>query len=329
MILIDISNLAHTAMCARREMMYEETSFKALPFILSKVAALSIHSGKFIFVFDPKSSGKRLDYFRTYNPSVVFEVNVIFDLMEYLGFNVARRPGVSADDLIMNLAEIYQELPGKKYIITEDADLVAAVNLNQQGGTMEILGPTINGDNITPFNMYDLTGVPYNFMNVYKTLRGCKSDRIKPLPNGTELWFTFIKHIASMKFCIRGNVEVIHEYLDITKFNNKAYILEWLHSKGVDGSENAEKVFPVKTDVQEFLYVDVDWVRYNAVFNEMFGKVYINQRFDVGVCTAEDLEFVSQTIKKHSIQAVSVFSPSDVGVINTLSGLEDLTFGGV
>ena len=159
MLIVDVSNLAHIGNDGRREMLYKDMSFKAIPFILSKVAGMVIDTELVIFVFDPKPEGKRVDYFRTYKPQVVYEVNVFYDLLKRVGFNAVRVPGYSADDLICNLAERYRdrETGGKITILTEDRDLVSAVYLDPEtAGTVELLGPTVSGDHITPFNMYAL-----------------------------------------------------------------------------------------------------------------------------------------------------------------------------
>ena len=299
-------------------------SFKAIPFILSKVAGMVIDTENVIFVFDPKPAGKKLDYFRTYNPQVVYEVNVLYDLLKKIGFNAVRVPGYSADDLICNLAERYQDTPGKKTILTDDKDLVSAVYLDSEtAGTVELLGPTVAGAHITPFNMYALTKVPYNFMNVFKTILGCKSDRIKPLTGGSILWKDFIDHIAKKKFRIRGQVENAYQYIDISLYNNKSYILEWLTSKGVDGKANTDAVYPASIDTDSIAYKKVDWRLYNTLFNHMFGKTYINQRRDTGTPNPTTVEFIRQTMAEHKIQDSSVFDALPTGAMSTLEGLED------
>ena len=330
MLIVDVSNLAHIGCQGRRECIYGDTSFKAIPFILNKVASMIIESENVIFVFDPKPDGKKLDYFRTYNPQVVYEVNVFYDLLKRIKFNAVRVPGYSADDIICNLAERYQNTAGKKTILSEDKDLISAAYYDKEtSGTVEILGPTVSGNHITPFNMYDLTQVPYNFMNVYKTLFGCKSDRIKALPNGSLLWKEFLNHVAKKNIRIRGKIEEAYRYIDITLYNNKEYLLKWLAELGVDGSQNAEVVYPKHMDTDGIAYKKVEWALYNTMFNHMFGRQYINQRRDVGTPKPETLTFIQRTLEEHKVQDSSVFESLPPGAMHTLDGLEDFDIDGM
>jgi hypothetical protein len=329
MLIVDVSNLAHIGAGKRREIIYNDVSFTAIPFILSKTAGMVIDTENIIYVFDPKSEGKKLDYFRTYNPQVIFEVNVLYDLLKHIGFNAVRVPGYSADDIICNLADRYKNTGIKTTILTEDRDLVSAVYLdNETGSTTELLGPTVNGDHIPPYNMYALTNVPYNFMNVFKTILGCKSDRIKPLEKGSLLWKEFLQHIALKKrFQIRGKVETAYQFLDITLYNNKEYLLNWLAEHGVDGSANADAVYPKLLDTDAIAYKKVDWRLYNTMFNHMLGKLYINQRQPSGTPNPATIEFIAKTIAAHKVQGASVFEALPAGALSKLQGLEDFNIG--
>lgn len=324
MLIVDVSNLAHIGSKGRYFLLYNDTTFKAIPFILNKIASLVAETENVIFVFDPKPNGKKLDYHREYDPQVVFEVNVLYDILKKVGMNPIRVQGYSADDVICNLAERYQQLPGKKYILTEDRDLVSAVHLDEEsGGTIELLGPTVGGDHITPFNMYLLTRIPYNFTDVFKTILGCKSDGIKPLVNGSLLWKNFQEHIAKKRFQIRGRVENAYQYIDITLYNNKDYLLEWLSAKGVDGRANADIVFPRTLDTNGYPFRRLDWIAYNSVFKHMFGQQYTNQKHDAPRIEQSMIDFVMEVIKENSIQSASVFEPVLPGAIHTLDGLDD------
>jgi len=67
-LIVDVSNLAHIGSKGRYFLLYNDTTFKAIPFILNKIASLVAETENVIFVFDPKPNGKKLGYHREYDP---------------------------------------------------------------------------------------------------------------------------------------------------------------------------------------------------------------------------------------------------------------------
>jgi len=177
-----------------------EFKLRSIPYFFQKVAAYYGKDKDMIAVFEKvgkmpalsKSTGYKSG--RNRNPLVEWEITALKELLTRIGFPILEVEGQEADYVINNYCRMYGDSQDI-YILSADQDLAA--NVRDGEFTTQMLSYSTVSYNINKSNFKAITGVDYNFMNLHKILLGCKSDKIKPFPQGREIYQAYFSTLES------------------------------------------------------------------------------------------------------------------------------------
>lgn len=255
-----------------------EFKLRSIPYFFKVIASYYSESKDMIAVFEDsgripglaREGGYKAG--RSRNPHVEWEMAALKNLLEYIGFPIMHVKGQEADYVINNYC---REHGGKEeiYILSADRDLSA----NVRGGrySTSMLSFSSVSYNINRANFESITGVEYNFMNLNKLLLGCKSDNIKPFPNGKDIYDTYLNSVKATwrrayKFDPATQVSTdLHDNI-INHFNTYQAFMAWLDNSKYGTEENKRELDRRNQLVQGPIISlpkvpKVDWEAYNRL----------------------------------------------------------------
>ena len=203
MLLIDVSNLMYVGASARPYTYSKgEVVLHSIPYIMHRMAAACAVDPDVIAVFDSnngRSSLARTDGYkagRQRNPLVAWEIRVLKALFVKYRIPHVEVFGEEADTVINTICADFK---GKDnvYIMSADADLYS--NIYDDGNTCcETVTFSSKSYSVNKFNFESVTDYDYNFTDIHKILRGCKSDNIKPMEDGRKIYERYLKYVKAI-----------------------------------------------------------------------------------------------------------------------------------
>lgn len=282
MLVIDVSSVMYTGASAREVRFGESGEFtlRCIPYFFEKIAAYYIEDKDMVAVFEhigkipalASSTGYKSG--RTRNPLVEWEIKALAAILDYINFPMLEIQNQESDHIINNYCRLNRD---KENIIILSADADIASNVSHGDYETKISSFSTKSYNIDKYTFEEITGVPYNFMNLNKLLLGCKSDKIKPYPEGEEIFNSYLHvvlHGWKRKYGYDLETNRTSDVVDalINNHNTLESFLDWFqHSRYNQGDaidelrERWTLVAGTKFDVPEVS--KVNWDMYNAVMN--------------------------------------------------------------
>lgn len=347
MLIIDTSNVINSGVNAKSEVRRvnfdDQTLLAGIPYLMSKLANFSIKSETVVFVFDPDKNSNYVKGFspfethRLYNPQVTWELLILQKLLSLVSADIIQSPEMSADNLIHSVLVDYDAMLENHYIVSADQDLTCNIWDRSNGYSNSFLAFNSKSYNFSKENFYPLLKVPYNFMNLHKTLTGCKSDNIPTYPKGSYILQQYYKYLEDL-LAIATNDEFtsirdFHKVFDVTEFNTWEAFKEWAKNESnldldIKTLEVRQKViFPKYKSIN--LKFNMDWVTLNSINYFLFGDYsYTNPKQSTQELTKEKQDEVLDIVKNTPKIANSVFIPNSTLIDANdpiIEGLEDLS----
>lgn len=170
--------------------------------LVDKVICDSLKGSLCLVVFDSKCTQEHV--YREYksnrkpNCSVLAQADMALDYLERLGISCFREDYIEADDVICAISEelSVEHSVSEIEIYTSDLDLAHCVNAYTKLKPANAQGKVIDANNFSKIcSTPNKPWVMYNTISAYKVFLGCKSDTIKPMPNGAVYYEKFKSYL--------------------------------------------------------------------------------------------------------------------------------------
>lgn len=285
MLLFDVSNICYTGASSKYHYFGHTSDYKirSLVYFLEKVACYYSVDKDMIAVFEgvgkipalAKDGGYKSG--RQRNPMVEWEMIVLKNLLEMINFPILYVDSVEADHTIKNYCEQNRDKQNI-YILSADEDLASNVREGESFST-EMLSYSTSSYNISKANFREITGVHYNFLDIHKLLCGCKSDKIKALPTGRQLYNSYIANLESLwrrKYGYDKSQHTTASLVDavINENNTLEAFLKWFRASSYYTVEienelhlRAQKIIGPTVRLPQV--GRVDWQAYNGLIDTM------------------------------------------------------------
>lgn len=280
MLLIDVSNVMYTG-AGFNGNNFGRTNIhplKSIPYFLKTVASLHMYTGKMVAVFEKTgrmpalSNGNGYKSGRAKNSKVEWEIKALRKILEKANFPILEVEGQESDYIIYNYCRQHRHNEDI-YIASVDMDMTSQV-CKHDTGSVQIVSFSSLSYNIDKNNFKEITGVDYNFMDLNKILLGCKSDKIKRFPNGTEIYEDYISTVKSQLrrtygFDINSPLSTVPDSI-IFEMNSYNRFEDWYMNSSFYTSEGLKDLRARQKLVMgpEFLLPQVppvNWFEYNRV----------------------------------------------------------------
>lgn len=323
MLLLDVSNIMYTGASARSYRFGEASEFtiKSIPYFFEKIAAYYKEDKNMIAVFEKVGKMPALSQSGGYksgrnrNPQVEWEIASLQGLLEAIGFPTLYVEGQEADHVIANYCRLNHD---KEDIFILSADQDLAANIRGDEYQTRMLSYSTVSYNIDKSNFKAITGVDYNFMNINKILLGCKSDRIKPLPEGRDIYNAYIRNLESLwkrKYGYNPKEQSASDFFDdvIIPYTEFDYFMTWYKTSAFYSPQMEREMYNrrglIEGEVFDLPKVGtVDWKLYNdlvSVFNfSIVGEV---KSVKGGVFSQDLYDTAVSILRKSQIRASNIF----------------------
>lgn len=185
---------------------YGDRSFYGYPvggihYLMRHVSTALVMQDAVALMFDGRNNfrkGLSTDYKsnRIPNPSVLSQIDSLWDGLSSCGVPCYREDGYEADDLINWCSTANKKDYNEVFIYGNDKDLIHNV---QAKVSFNSIAMNINNISVAnfPYSIYPGENIPFNFMSVFKVFNGCKSDCVKPFVGengikGRELFDAYV-----------------------------------------------------------------------------------------------------------------------------------------
>ena len=347
MLLLDVSNIMYTGASARFSYFGESSDFKirSIPYFFQQVAAYYSKDTNMVAVFE--KVGKmpalaRTDGYksgRSRNPLVEWEITALKELLKYIGFPILEVEGQEADYVINNYCRLNRD---KEHIYILSADQDLASNVRSGSYVTELLSYSTVSYNVKKHNFKSITGVDYNFMNLHKMLLGCKSDKIKPFPQGREIYHAYFKSLEGRWkriFSYQPGIDSTSQYDDDLVLPYATYdsFIDWFIDSRYYTEDNLKELQNRRLLIEgpQFDVArphQIDWRSYNDLMATMnMNTTASNKAVRTGSFSKKIYDDVMYIFRQAQNTNVSMFEelPGDsaveeVGDISNILGLLDL-----
>lgn len=345
MLLLDVSNIMYTGASSRHSYFGEASEFKlrGIPYFLQKIAAYYSEDTQMIAVFEKVGRMPALAKVDGYksgrgrNPLVEWEIVALQKLLESIGFPILYAEGQEADHVINNYCRLNRDRENIS-ILSADQDLAA--NVRSGEFTTKMLSYSTVSYNISKENFKEITGVDYNFMNINKLLLGCKSDRIKPFPQGKEIYSDFLTGLESLwkrkyKYKIGEHTPADFEDHVLMPYTTFEYFINWYeNSKFFETTGLAElgnrRILIEGTVFNLNKTYGIDWIAYNNLVATLnLAQVASIKTLKSGMYNEDSLRRVISILRDAHNNSASMFEGSteeledvvSVSDVNNILGL--------
>lgn len=291
MLLIDVSNVMYTGSGYKGHNFGQKTIHKlnSIPYFLKTIAALHMHTPNMVAIFEKneripamaKGSGYKSG--RQRNSKVEWEIKALRKILEKANFPILEVEGNETDYVIYNYCRQHR-YEQDIFIASADMDMASQVS-SDESGSVELVSFSSISYNVNKTNFYEITGVDYNFMNLNKILLGCKSDKIKPYPNGKEIYGDYVGMVKSTLrrgygFDPSQPMSTLPDKV-INTYNTYESFLEWFRNSSFFSNEAITELNKRQRLVMGPIFnigavPPTNWVDYNAIvkaFNLKAGLV--------------------------------------------------------
>lgn len=345
MLLLDVSNIMYTGASSGHSYFGEATEFKlrSIPYFFQQISSYYGEDTQMIAVFEKvgrmpalaKVGGYKSG--RNRNPLVEWEITALQKLLESIGFPILYVEGQEADHVINNYCRLNHD---KENISILSADRDLSANVRSGEFTTKMLSYSTVSYNIDKGNFKEITGVDYNFMNINKLLLGCKSDRIKPFPQGREIYSAFMVSLQSLwkrkhKFKIGEHTTADFADEVLMQYTSYEYFIDWYQNSRFFETPGLRELGNRRTLIEGTIFdlpktYGIDWIAYNNLISVLnLDKTASIKSLKSGVYNIESYTNVISILRQAQNNSTSMFEGNmeeleemvEVGDVNNILGI--------